>query len=136
MIILLVCHDPLSTAMKNIIESSFKTDLRDIKTVNVKPEETIDSIVSAINSEWEEAGKPKTVIALTDLQGASPSNGLHAWLMKGLVDYIGFVGVNIPMLISAVNHRFDETKEVFKKISETSQYCSNSIITKNVKKRN
>ena len=119
MIIILVCHSPLGNAMKKSVEHSYESPINDLKVVDVTPDQTLESIVKSINQVWINSGEPEEIIVLSDMIGASPSNGLHNWLSFGKVKYKGFVGVNIPALLCAINHRFEDFESLSLKMNKT-----------------
>ena len=127
MIIILVCHSPLGSAMKKSVEHSYKKPIDDLKIVDVTPDQTLESIIKSIEKVWVKSGSPKEIIALSDMIGASPSNGLHNWLSTGKVKYKGFVGINIPSLLCAINHRFESFDILNKKMINTIEISSLQI---------
>ena len=103
--ILIVTHCQLGEAL--IDASEFIIGSRPEKTESV----TIDLNVSAeklrkaISNGIKKVGQEDGVLILTDMFGGTPSNLSYTFLEEGRIEVVS--GVNLPMLIKAVNTRGD-----------------------------
>ncbi len=103
--ILIVTHCQLGEAL--IDASEFIIGFRPENTAPV----TIDLNVSAeklrktISDGIKKVGREDGVLILTDMFGGTPSNLSYTFLEEGRVEVVS--GVNLPMLIKAVNTRGD-----------------------------
>ena len=103
--ILIVTHCQLGEAL--IDASEFIIGSRPEKTESV----TIDLNVSAeklrkaISNGIKKVGHEDGVLILTDMFGGTPSNLSYTFLEEGRIEVVS--GVNLPMLIKAVNTRGD-----------------------------
>ncbi len=117
MFFFLICHDPLGKALAKIIQHSFGREVDELVIIDVLPSQSPETVSYFLHLEWVKKNRPKSIIVLTDIVGATPSNGLHHWLSQNLVDYKGVAGINIPMLLSAITHKDEGLESIFKRIN-------------------
>ena len=106
---------------------SYQQAINELIVVDVLPNHTPEQVCNLVHTAWIENNSPKTIIAFTDIIGATPSNGLHLWLSKGMVYYRGFSGVNIPILLSAINHKDHNIEMIVEKIKYAAQYGTEQL---------
>lgn len=101
--IVLVTHGDLGKAL---IEAAtfISGKVRGVKTVSVQ-DEAIDDLREAIAKAIKEVDTGKGVLILTDMFGGTPSNLSFSFLEPGKIEVI--TGVNLPMLLSAINRQED-----------------------------
>lgn len=114
----LVCHDPLGNALTKAIQHSFDRTIEELIVIDVLPTQSPEQVSHFLELEWNKKSCPKSIVVLTDIVGATPSNGLHLWLSKNLINYKGIAGVNIPILLSAINHKGDDINSIFNRMKK------------------
>ena len=114
----LVCHSPLGEALSKVIQHSLDQRIDELVVIDVLPSQSPKKIAKLLQKEWVKKECPESIVVLTDVIGATPSNGLHLWLSNSLVNYKGLAGVNIPILLSAMNHKGDNIETIFNKIKK------------------
>jgi PTS system ascorbate-specific IIA component len=118
MFFFLVCHNPLGKALSEAIQHSFDHKINELIVIDVLPTQVPEEVANVLHREWTKKNCPTSIIVLTDIIGASPSNGLHIWLARNLVDYKGIAGINVPILLSALSHKNDGIETVFNRIKK------------------
>jgi len=103
--IILVCHAPLASALHAVACHGFHQHLADVIAIDVLSEERKEHVCERIQAAWQEAGTPKAVLLLTDLHGATPSNGASLWLSSEAPDAAGVAGVSLPLLLKALTYK-------------------------------
>lgn len=103
--IILVCHAPLASALHAVACHGFHQHLADVIAIDVLSEECKEHVCERIQAAWQEAGTPKAVLLLTDLHGATPSNGASLWLSSQAPDAAGVAGVSLPLLLKALTYK-------------------------------
>ena len=101
----LVCHKPLGSSLQKCVEFSIGKSVEEIINIEITPNENLIEIQNLIEKAWHKCGKPQEIFVFSDLKGASPYNGLFSWLKGKSISYKGVTGVNLPMLVSAINHK-------------------------------
>lgn len=106
--ILIIAHDPLASALRECVLHVFPDVAASVLAFDVPPKAPLAEIESAAKQlllELETEG----VLLMTDVFGATPCN-----VAQSLVDGVQvrlIAGVNLPMLLRAVNYA-DESLEV------------------------
>jgi PTS system ascorbate-specific IIA component len=103
--IILVCHAPLASALHAVACHGFHQHLSDVIAIDVLSEERKEQVCARIDAAWQEAGSPMAVLLLTDLHGATPSNGASLWLSSQTPDAAGVAGVSLPLLLKALTYK-------------------------------
>ncbi len=101
----LVCHKPLGSSLKKCVEFSIGESIEEIINIEITPNESLAEIQDLIEKAWHKCGKPGEIFVFSDLKGATPCNGLFRWLRGKKILYKGVIGVNLPMLVCAINHK-------------------------------
>ena len=106
--ILIICHAPLAHALRQCALHVFPDCGATVAAVdvqpNLSPEETLATARIALE-QLASTPQVRTVLVLTDLFGATPSN-----VAQKLVDGVRarlVTGVNLPMLLRAVSYRHE-----------------------------
>lgn len=110
-LLVLVCHAPMASALHAIACHGFGVTLCAVRVIDVPSSATPESVEAEIESQWADSGQPPEVLILTDLLGATPSNGVTQWLARVPQSRAGITGVSLPMLLRALGHR-DEPARV------------------------
>jgi PTS system mannose-specific IIA component len=87
-----------------------------VKTLSLKRGDNIESLYSSVNKDIGLLDDGEGVLVLTDLFGGSPSNVTAANMKETYFESLS--GVNLPMLIEALNTRVNEIslKELTNKV--------------------
>jgi len=125
--IFLICHDSLGQTLEKCVETSLGYPIEELTTIDVKYSDSLENIQKLIDTLWIEKGQPNELLALTDMRGASPSNALGMWLKTKQITYQGMTGVNLPMLICAVNHRNLPLPDLYSKVEEARDKSINKL---------
>ena len=109
--IILVCHAPLASALHAVACHGFHQHLADVIAIDVLSEERKEHVCERVQAAWQDAGAPQAVLLLTDLHGATPSNGASLWLssrateVAAVADVAGMAGVSLPLLLKALTYK-------------------------------
>ena len=114
----LVCHKPLGSSLQKCVEFSIGESIEEIINIEVTPNDSLAEIQGLIEKAWYKCGKPKEIFVFSDLKGATPCNGLLSWLRENKIFYRGVTGVNLPMLVCAINHKNLSLDSLLKKVLE------------------
>ena len=117
----LVCHEPLGLSLRKCVELSIGEKIKEIINIDIYPNNSLSQIHSRIDKAWQEIGCPNEIFVFSDLKGASPCNGLSSWLKHKKINYRGVTGVNLPMLVCAVNHKDMPLDSLFNKVLEAKE---------------
>ena len=101
----LVCHKPLGSSLQKCVELSIGKSIEEIINIEITPDDNLVEIRNLIEYAWCKCGRPEEIFVFSDLKGASPCNGLFSWLEGKEILYKGVTGVNLPMLVCAINHK-------------------------------
>lgn len=105
----LVCHEPLATALHAVGCHAFPQGLAGVRAIDVLAGATPDDVAQQIDAAHHAAGSPSEVLLLTDLQGATPSNGVDLWCQQRAAQGHrcppAVAGVSLPLLLRAVTHQ-------------------------------
>ena len=101
----LVCHKPLGSSLQKCVEFSIGKAIEEIINIEISPDDNLPEIRSLIEHAWCKCGRPDEIFVFSDLKGATPCNGLFSWLEEKGILYKGVTGVNLPMLVCAINHK-------------------------------
>ena len=115
---ILVCHKPLGSALRKCVEFSIGKSIEEIINIEITPNENLSEIHNLIEKAWNKCGKPQEIFVFSDLKGATPCNGLFSWLRSKKVFYKGVTGVNLPMLVCAINHKHLSLDLLLEKVLE------------------
>lgn len=104
-LLILVCHTPLASALHSVVDHGFGMVVSALGVLDVPSSATPQSVGTGIEALWRAEGSPAEVLVLTDLLGATPSNGASAWLAQAPGTRAGVTGVSLPILLRAMSHR-------------------------------
>ncbi len=120
--ILIVTHEKLGQALIDAAEFILAAKLEATLAISININEDAENLRDKIARGIKEVDGQQGVVILTDMFGGTPSNLSYAFLDEGLVEVLS--GVNLPILIKAVNTRsamdlskLTETLEVYGKKS-------------------
>ncbi len=114
----LVCHKPLGSSLQKCVEFSIGASIEEIVNIEITPNESLQEIQNLIEKAWHKCGKPQEIFVFSDLKGATPCNGLFSWLRGKKIFYRGVTGVNLPMLVCAINHKNLSLDSLLEKVLE------------------
>ena len=114
----LVSHKPLGSSLQKCVEFSIGKSIEEIINIEITPNENLIEIQNLIEKAWLKCGKPQEIFVFSDLKGATPCNGLFSWLRGTRIYYKGVTGVNLPMLVCAINHKNLSLDALLEKVLE------------------
>ena len=114
----LVCHKPLGSSLQKCVEFSIGKSIVELINIEVTPNENLIEVQNLIEKAWHKCGKPQEIFVFSDLKGATPCNGLFSWLKGKKIFYRGVTGVNLPMLVCAINHKNLSLDALLEKVLE------------------
>ena len=114
----LVCHKPLGSSLQKCVEFSIGKSIEEIINIEINPSNNLLEIQNLIEEAWHKCGKPQEIFVFSDLKGATPCNGLLSWLKRKKIFYRGVTGVNLPMLVCAINHKDLSLDSLLQKVLE------------------
>ena len=101
--IVIVTHRQLGDALIDAAEFILGNKPEAVVSVSIDINEKVDALRSDIAKAIKEVQQQEGVLVLTDMFGGTPSNLSYSFLEEGKVEVIS--GVNLPILIKAVNSR-------------------------------
>lgn len=101
--ILIVTHSRLGEALIEAAEFIFKEKLENVLAVSIDINEDPTVLRKRILDGMKAVDGREGLLLLTDMFGGTPSNLCYSFLSEGRVEVLS--GVNLPVLIKAVNSR-------------------------------
>lgn len=101
--ILIVSHRRLGDALIDCVEFILGEKPEALEAVSIDLRENADDLRKKIEKGIKQVNTEKGVLILTDMFGGTPSNLSYSFLEEGRREVIS--GVNLPMVIRAVNMR-------------------------------
>ena len=101
--IVIVTHGNLGDALIETAEMILSRPPEGMTAVSVNLNEDVDRLRGKIARGLKAVNRKKGILILTDMFGGTPSNLSYSFLEEGRVEVIS--GVNLPILIKAVNSR-------------------------------
>ncbi len=101
--VLVIAHEPLATALIHCTRHIFKQMPRQVAALDVIPDEDPQAALEAARGLATRINDGSGLIVLTDVYGATPSR-IAAQLAEPF-RVVVFHGVNLPMLLKALNYR-------------------------------
>ncbi len=103
--ILIVTHQKLGDALIDAAEFILGTRPEKVVAVSININEPAGKLREKISDGIKKVNDNEGVVILTDMFGGSPSNLSYSFLEEGRTEVIS--GVNLPILIKAINSRKD-----------------------------
>lgn len=104
--IVIVTHGLFGNVLIDTAEAIIDDRLDSVAAVSIDLKEHVETLRKKINNGIKEVSNNEGVVILTDMFGGTPSNLSYSFLEEGKIEVIS--GVNLPMLIKAVNLRQKE----------------------------
>lgn len=101
--IVIVTHSQLGDALIEAAEFIIGNKPEDLVSVSIDLTESANVLRSKIDEGIKKVKSKDGVLILTDMFGGTPSNLSYSFLEEGRIEVIS--GVNLPILIQAVNTR-------------------------------
>ena len=101
--ILIVTHCQLGEALIDASEFIIGSRPENTESVTIDLNVSAEKLRKAISNGIKKVGQEDGVLILTDMFGGTPSNLSYTFLEEGRIEVVS--GVNLPMLIKAVNTR-------------------------------
>ncbi|MBU1398596.1 MAG: PTS fructose transporter subunit IIA [Pseudomonadota bacterium] len=103
--IVIVTHRQLGDALIDAAGFILAATPENVVSVSIDMNEKADKLRGKISGGIKKVNQQKGVLILTDMFGGTPSNLSYSFLEEGRVEVIS--GVNLPILIKAINSRKD-----------------------------
>jgi PTS system mannose-specific IIA component len=103
--IIVVTHCRLGEALIEAAEFILGERPEAVTSLSIDLKENADKLRKKIENEIKTVNQGEGVLLLTDMFGGTPSNLSYSFLEEGKVEVLS--GVNLPILIKAVNMRKD-----------------------------
>jgi PTS system mannose-specific IIA component len=103
--ILIVTHQNLGDALIDAAAFIIGTHPEKVASVSINITEPADKLREKISEGIKKVNDNEGIVILTDMFGGSPSNLSYSFLEEGRTEVIS--GVNLPILIKAINSRKD-----------------------------
>ena len=101
--IVIATHRQLGASLVDAAQFILNSESEGIATVSIDLNEPADKLRKKILEAVKTVNRQKGVLILTDMFGGTPSNLSYSLLEEGKIEVIS--GVNLPMLIKALNAR-------------------------------
>ena len=101
--IVIVTHNRLGEALIESAEFIVGKRSKNLEAVSIDLNQNAESLRKKIADGIKKVDKKDGVLILTDMFGGTPSNLSYSFLEEGHIEVLS--GVNLPVLIQAVNHR-------------------------------
>lgn len=101
--IVIVTHSELGDALVGAAEFIIGNRPESIESISIDLSENAEKLRQKIDRGIKQVMGEEGVIILTDMFGGTPSNLAYSFLEEGRIDVLS--GVNLPILIQAVNMR-------------------------------
>ncbi|RJP42992.1 MAG: PTS fructose transporter subunit IIA [Desulfobacteraceae bacterium] len=105
--IIIVTHGQLGDVLIETAEIIFTTKPDALISVSIDLKEDAEKLRKKIHDAIKTVGAQNGVLILTDMFGGTPSNLSYSFLEEGRIEVLS--GVNLPVLIKAINIRHKET---------------------------
>ena len=105
--IVIVTHSQLGSAFIEASEFIIGNKPEATVSVSIDLNENVDKLREKIAAGIKKVKSKEGVLILTDMFGGTPSNLSYSFLDEGRIEVIS--GVNLPVLIKAINSRKDMT---------------------------
>lgn len=115
--LVLVMHEPLGGALANCAGHVMGPAL-EIAVCDIYADQDVEADAARVVAAIESANKGQGVLVLTDMVGATPSNIATRAVEKARADGVPCslaAGVNLPMLLRALNYRDRPLAEVLER---------------------
>ena len=107
--ILIVTHKGLGDALIEATEFVMGRKLENVMALSINMNENADALRDKVLNGIKQVNKGEGVLILTDMFGGTPSNISYSLLEEGKVEVLS--GVNLPIVIKALNAREKESIE-------------------------
>ncbi|MFZ7126952.1 MAG: PTS sugar transporter subunit IIA [Desulfobacterales bacterium] len=105
--IVIVTHSRLGAALIETAEFIIGGKIESTTAVSIDISQNPDILRNKIAAAIKEVKSDRGVLVLTDMFGGTPSNLSYSFLEEGRIEVIS--GVNLPILIKAVNDRSEKS---------------------------
>jgi len=112
--LLLVSHNGIASNLLNTASSIVNDRPTNIAYVEVPMDASVDTIKLNIQKKLEQFDQSKEVLILTDIYGATPSNIASCFISNKNIQLVS--GLNLAMIIKAINYRSLPLTELVEKI--------------------
>ena len=123
--IVIVTHRHLGEALIDAAQSIIGSKPQKTVAVSIDLNESAEVLRNKISQEIDKVATKEGVLILTDMFGGTPSNLSYSFLEEGRIEVIS--GVNLPILIKALNSRKGADLSELAKMLETSGKKSISL---------
>ncbi len=114
----------MASALHAVACHGFSQKLSDLQVLDVLESQKKEQVAERLQHLWEASGRPANVLILTDLLGATPANGVSAWMAHSPCESAGVAGVSLPMLLRALTHRDEPPTALAQRILKGQADCA------------
>lgn len=131
--IVVVTHGSFSSGLKDAAEVIFG-EVKNIETLSLKAGENVEGLSENIQKAIHTVDQGNGVIVFVDIASASPYNQslLAINSLDNNADYHVISGVNLPMLMDAINHQLIDSN-VSDAVESIVSQATTSVTTWNIK---
>ncbi|MBU3719849.1 MAG: hypothetical protein FGM22_03680 [Burkholderiaceae bacterium] len=118
--LMLICHAPLGHALHAVACHAFGRYIAEVVVADIAANASLDDAISTIETVWKQEGKPKEIVLLGDILGATPCNAACGWLaLHPELNARGLTGVSVPMMLKAMTYRELPPAELVERLADT-----------------
>ena len=114
--LLLVSHKGIASSLLDAATRIVNDKPSNIAYVEIPMDAPIDTMRKNIRDQLDKFDKNKDILILTDIYGGTPSNLASCFILNDKIQLVS--GVNLAMIIKAINYRSLPLTELVEKIIE------------------
>ncbi|MDP3785664.1 MAG: PTS fructose transporter subunit IIA [Undibacterium sp.] len=108
--LLLVTHAPLGTAFLQAVAHVYRQAPERLEAIDVLADQDIEAVNKLVAAAVQRLNDGAGVLVMTDILGATPSNCCSN--VREQVQVAVITGLNLPMLLRAINYRHESLEAV------------------------
>lgn len=136
--ILIVTHGDLGLQFLNTARLIGLSSEEAVQALGIDPSDSPDRLREAVSKGIDMVNDGDGVLILTDLFGGTPTNLSLSFLEEGVVEVL--TGLNLPMVIKAINSRADhDLSSLAKIVTEAGKeniYLAGDVLRQRLSKKN
>ena len=113
--ILLITHNHVGSALLATARRTLQEIPCEIRAISIPQDSNIDIVATQIQTTLQEINDKDGILILTDMYGSTPSNLANRLLEQSEIPVKVISGLNLPMLIRAINYAAQPLAEMAEK---------------------